>query len=252
MNHLSRWALTAVLAIGAESWCQTTDAKPNLGKKLLAATQQGETATVKELLDQGADANYADKEGCAPLIVAAGGCAAAVNINAKGEITTTPVESRGTLEVLRALLTAGANSNAAKINGTSALMSAARFGRADAVGVLLDAHADPNVRDVDGVTALMLAVRFGKTDVARVLLEGHANPSLADAKGRTALHSAAWEGNTQVIELLIQRGAILDARTMTQATPLGIAAGEGKLDAVRALLAAGAIRRPTTTIARLA
>jgi hypothetical protein len=62
-----------LFVIGIVSWCRSSEAKPNLGKQLLGAAQQGESTKVQELLGLGADPNHADREGCTPLIVAAGG-----------------------------------------------------------------------------------------------------------------------------------------------------------------------------------
>src|SRR4030095_7249196 len=147
--------------------------------------------------------DYADREGCAPLIVAAGGCSFAASIDAKGEIALTATESRGTVEMVRALLAAGAKPDVVKNNGTSALMAAARFGHTESVRALLDAHADPN---------------------------------LTDAKSRVALHWAASEGHAQVVSLLILGGASVDSRTSSQATPPRLAVSGGRPERTRVLL----------------
>ena len=124
MNRFARWSLTCVLVMPVVHWCGSAEAKPNLGKKLLGAAMQGEAAKVQELLGQGADPNYADKEGCTPLIVAAGGCALELNVDAKGTITKYPAESRGTVEMVRALLGAGATPDLADPRGVTPLMCA--------------------------------------------------------------------------------------------------------------------------------
>lgn len=207
MIRFGRWGQTALIVIGLVSWCGSAEAKPNLGKQLLEAALQGESTKLQELLSLGEDPNHADKEGCTPLIVAAGGCSIAVSIAAKGQITSTATESRGTVEMVRALLAAGAKPDVVKNCGTSALMAAARFGHTESVRALLDAHADPN---------------------------------LADAKSRVALHWAASEGHAQVVSVLVLGGATVDSRTSAQATQLGLAVGAGNLEVTRVLLAAGA------------
>ena len=86
VNRLPRRLGVAMLAAASLAWAPPTEAKPNLGKKLLSATLQGDNAGVRELLGQGADPNYADKEGCTPLIVAAGGCSYEMHVGAHGEL----------------------------------------------------------------------------------------------------------------------------------------------------------------------
>jgi ankyrin repeat protein len=206
MIRFGKWILVSISLMAAASWCQPTEAKPNLGKKLLGAALQGETAKVQALLGQGADPNYADKEGCTPLIVAAGGCSFAADVDARGHVALTPTASRGTVEMVRALLGAGAK---------------------------------PDVGNPRGVTALMYAAQYGRTESVRALLDAHADLNLQDSSGFTALHLAAKK-QTEIVRLLVHAGAAPDARTQAQVTALGLAADGGNLEAVRTLLGAGA------------
>jgi ankyrin repeat protein len=207
VNRLPRRLGVAMLAAASLAWAPPTEAKPNLGKKLLSATLQGDNAGVRELLGQGADPNYADKEGCTPLIVAAGGCSYEMHVGAHGELWKTPAASRGTDDMVRALLAAG---------------------------------AAPDSADAEHVTPLMYAARFRRTEAIRALLGAHADPNRQDAQGVTALHSVAAAGDTQAVGLLLGAGAKIDAKSIHGAAPLGVAASQGRLDAVRVLLAAGA------------
>src|SRR5207249_2788079 len=128
---------------------------------------------------QGADANYADREGCTPLIVATGGCRFGVDIDAKGRMTTNSVEGGGSVEMVTALLAGGAN---------------------------------PDKANPHGDTPLMHASRFGRTETVRALLDARANPNLHDSQGFTALHSAAGAGHVEIVQALLQHGAERDAR----------------------------------------
>src|SRR5439155_25835568 len=150
MNRIVRWAVISWLVIiVSPSWCEPATAKPNLGKKLLGTAMQGEAAEAQALLDQGADPNYADKEGCTPLIVAAGGCSFAVDVGGGGRYSLTPAASRGTFEMVRALLRAGASPDVCDLKNRTALMYACKWGRTESVHALLDARANPNPNGVD-------------------------------------------------------------------------------------------------------
>ena len=69
---------------------------------------------------------------------------------------------KGHLAVVRVLVEAGADKNAAKQNGATALMIAAFKGHLDVARVLVEAGADKNAAKQDGATALMSATQNGK------------------------------------------------------------------------------------------
>jgi ankyrin repeat protein len=80
---------------------------------------------------------------------------------------------RGNTAAVQALLTRGADVNARKNDGLTALMMASQNGHYDVVGVLLAKGANVNARRNDGVTALMMAswlVRPAATAEARAKL----------------------------------------------------------------------------------
>jgi len=61
---------------------------------------------------------------------------------------------------------------------------------------------DANVRGSDEQTALLLAAKHGKADCAAALLEHNAEAGLRDTKGKTALHLAARRGRVDVVEVI--------------------------------------------------
>ena len=87
--------------------------------------------------------------------------------------------NRGHLEVVRLLLEARADQNAAMQNGTAALMAAAGNAHLEVVRVLLEAGADQNAARQDGTTLLMLTAFNGDLEVVRVLLEAAAGQNAA-------------------------------------------------------------------------
>ncbi|CAK9099458.1 unnamed protein product [Durusdinium trenchii] len=125
--------------------------KEAVWEALLRACEDNRVAAVRRLLQKPLDPNGRGAETDPtppPMFVAA---------------------ERGHLEVVRLLLEAGANQNAARANGTTALKDAARNGHLEVVRLLLEAGADKNAAQVNGTTALMAAAEHGHLEVVRLL-----------------------------------------------------------------------------------
>ncbi|WP_420011980.1 ankyrin repeat domain-containing protein [Tateyamaria sp.] len=71
------------------------------------------------------------------------------------------------------------------MKGDSPLHSAAKNGKAEAIGALLNAGADLDARNEDGSTPLHQAARKGQKDVVGALLNSGADPRALDKLGRT-------------------------------------------------------------------
>ncbi len=88
------------------------------------------------------------------------------------------------------------------------------------IAALLAAGADPNTAAPTGQTALMTAVRNGKIDAIALLLDRGAVLDARDPEfEQTALMMAVREGYPDVVALLIERGADIDAHTRIGPTP---------------------------------
>ena len=114
---------------------------------------------------------------------------------------------------VRTLLDEGADVNAPRADGVTALLWAAHWDDVATVQALLDAGADPNAADDHGVTPLMRASENASVDVAQALLAAGANPNAAQTSGLTALMIAAGTGNRGVVRALLARGADVNAVT---------------------------------------
>jgi ankyrin repeat protein len=149
--------------------------------------------------------------------------------------------ARGDHAAVRALITQGADVNAARVDGTTALHAAVHADRLDIVDTLLDAGANASARDRYGIAPLYLACVNGSADVIRRLLEGGADANEADPGGETALMTAARTGAPAAVRVLLERGARVDAREPEfSQTALMMAVRENHDAAVAILLAAGA------------
>lgn len=96
----------------------------------------------------------------------------------------------------------------------SALLAAARAGRASAVAALLENGTSPNTPDASGKTPAMVAAHTGNAEALRVLLTATPDLSLQDAGGNGALSISGKACNQQAFEQLLQAGA-KDGETAT-------------------------------------
>jgi ankyrin repeat protein len=137
------------------------------------------------------------------------------------------------------LVRSGANVNAANQYGVPPLSLACTNGNADLVKLLLDAGADANASLLGGESVLMTAARVGNLEVVKALLARGANPNARERLDQTALMWAASEGHAAVVRALIDGGADVRAKLQSGFTPLFFAVREGHIDVARVLLEAG-------------
>jgi len=185
---------------------------------LADAAEQHDQASIRTLLQTGADVNVAQIDGTTALHWAA------YNDDA---------------ETVALLVKAGANVNAVNNYGVPPLAQACINGNAAIVKLLLAAGADPNATMKGGETVLMLAARSGNVEAVKALLARDASTKTRERLGQTALMWAAAEGHTDVVRELLAAGADINAKIDSGFTPFFFAVREGHLDTVRAFLAAG-------------
>jgi ankyrin repeat protein len=189
----SNLAVVAALATGV-AFAAPYDAPP-----LIAAAERGDRGAVGRLLDLGTPVDTRAVDGTTALHWAA---------------------RADHLDLVRMLLTAGADASAADRYGVTPLYLAAENGNAAVIAALLDAGADVNAVAPIGETALMTAVRTGRLEAIELLIDRGAGVDARDREfEQTALMLAVREGRPKVVELLIARGADVDARTREGPTP---------------------------------
>jgi uncharacterized protein len=195
--HSNAEMTKALLAAGA-----TVDAANHYGvTPLLQASRNGGVEVIRALLDAGAEPTRWHAEGETPLMAAS---------------------RTGRVDAVQLLLSHGSFINAVDpFQEESALMWASAEGHLEVVKALLAAGADPNLKahvatiterkNADhpsgGFTALMFAVRNGHADVARALIQGGADPKLTNADGATATVVAIVNDRFDLAKELLDLGA---------------------------------------------
>jgi ankyrin repeat protein len=142
----------------------------------------------------------------------------------------------GDADAVAALLKDGAPPDG-RIEGSTALYTAATHGETEVATLLLRSGADPNLRSGDQSegTPLCAAACHGYVDMVGVLLAHGADPNLAEDEWWTPLRWAAAHGHVEVARILLSAGASPDRNS-----PLPEAARRGSLGTVRVLLEHGA------------
>lgn len=195
---------------------------------LMWAVAQRQTEIVDLLLDSGADVRARSKSSRRVVLLCC---------------PTWPGDPEGTVEIDQGKLTP--------------LLFAALTGDVASAGRLLDAGANVNETAAAGTTALVMAAHRGFGPLVTMLLERGADPDAAGG-GYTALHSAVLRGDRTMVDVLLANRASLNVRLtngtflkrgsrefafdkfLVGATPFLIAARLGDLALMRRLADAGA------------
>ena len=153
-----------------------------------------------------------------------------------------PTDGRDPLDLIKALLQKGANTNAktdtvpvhglmqfdaswVNFDGETPFVRAALSGDIEVMRLLLEHGADPNIATTQGTTALMAASGInwipGQTyshpeadyiEAVKLCLERGADVNASNSLGLTAMHGAANRGWASIIQILADHGAKVDAK----------------------------------------
>jgi ankyrin repeat protein len=135
------------------------------------AVDRNDSAIVRLLLSKGADPN-AGPDNDKPLMTAV---------------------SHSNLDVVRALLEAGATIEVMAYGKETPLIVAAAAGSAEIVKLLVERGADVNAQNASGNTALHMAATRGYANLARFLMENGAKPDMTNGNMNTAADVAEKE-----------------------------------------------------------
>ncbi len=107
-------------------------------------------------------------------------------------------------------------------NGRTALALAAEHGDVEIVAAVLEAGADANQRDARQTPPIYLAATNGHTRVVEKLLQAGADPDSKNAIGDTALIEAADWGDPEMVRLLLDAGADPKMKAGNGQTPMSV------------------------------
>jgi ankyrin repeat protein len=175
---------------------------PDQATALHWAAYQDDVETARLLLQNGANADAANRYGVTPLSLAC---------------------TNGSARMIGLLLESGAGADRALPDGSTPLMIAARTGNPEAVDLLLKRGVEVNrVEPSRGQTALMWAAAEGHLAVVRQLIQAGANVSARSTGGWTALLFAVREGKPDVVKALLAAGAnVNDTLPLSSRRPRG-------------------------------
>jgi len=234
MSSMKRSALSLATGLALTLAIKTLAAAP-----LLEEARLGNTQAALDALQSSNDVNAAESNGTTVLHWAA---------------------HNGDVELVRALVTAGADVNVLNRYGASPLSEAVTLGSVDIVRILLEAGADAESPNGDGMTALMIAARSNHVELAKLLLQHGADVNAIEQwRQQNAVIWAAAQGQPEMLRVLIDAGGDPNSRSMANErdrqisaerrfqwrtaggmTALVYAAREGCLECVRILVDAGA------------
>lgn len=196
-------SLPTITTVGAGT--VTTTGAPTTTDPLVIAVTDRDDATIRSLLEGGADPDTVDADGDPVLYLAAvygfDGIVgtlldAGAHIdaaNGSGERPVHAAAEQGRLAVLDVLVARGTDLEALDDAGRRPLDRSVLGNQAAAVARLIAAGADP--QGDDPTTPLHLAATLGLGDVVDALLEGGADPRARDAAGATPSDLARARGD---------------------------------------------------------
>nr|AKD28023.1 ankyrin repeat domain protein [Glypta fumiferanae] len=130
-------------------------------------------------------------------------------------------------DLVKTLLSRGADGNAQMPCGWSLLHSAVNNNDDEFVDILLKNKANVNIACTDDMrTPLHLAASNGNYKNTKILIDAGARVNVKNILGESPLHCASTSKNKKVVELLLEFGAKIDDTGYHDETPLHLAASE--------------------------
>ena len=225
----------------------------SLDETLLKAARLGDYLKVKQVLKNGANPDFADKNGVTPLLAAAhAGRLKALKMLVAADVDVNFIPS-GLRQFALSKSHAPLNERelmAAASRGETALNAAVRQGHIEAANFLLGNGARIDLANRHGETPLFVAVAAGNLDMVAMLLERGANPDSIEQDNRrnrlalakhamgknSVLITAVQKGYLDVAKRLVEAGADVNYRGFMGKTAVYVAVENGRRKELEYLL----------------
>ncbi|MCA9427643.1 MAG: ankyrin repeat domain-containing protein [Candidatus Omnitrophica bacterium] len=217
--------------------------RDSAGRTLLhRAAENGQTSTVRYLLEQGAETETRDRSGWTALDYARlSGSEETVQL-LEESVSLPEAVLRGDFELIDRLVSEDPNSvNQTTPEGATPLHFAVDLGDATLTEKLLQEGADPNLAYSNGESPLQRAIQAGDQEIVQLMLEAGADPNHLDSRGRSPIYAAIQRGDAQAVDLLLEHGANSNLELAEGLTPVQIAAQKGEIEIVKMILTRGGI-----------
>ena len=165
------------------------------------------------------------------------------NVNVKDNYGRTPLQvavNKNNLEMVEYLISHGADVNVKDSFSKSPLHDAASIGNIETVQILISHGAQINAKDKINKTPLHHSVEKGHKKITQYLISKNGVVNTKDDRGKYPLHYAASFGDLEQVKYLISKGAAVNARDKFDLCPLHDAADYEHLEIVKYLLSQGA------------
>ncbi len=169
------------------------DRTPSLVENLKTSASTDEIETAIEC---GANVNFADKNGCTPLMFALDS-----TCGERHPTRYTSTFSKAS-EIVDLLANSGAIFNVTDKSGETPLIKAVNASVKNVYSSFVAAEADFDAQDKNGNTALMLATRNGDAELVAQLLDGNPDRKLKNKEGQTAYDIAKQWQRPDLMEMV--------------------------------------------------
>lgn len=199
---------------------------PVASADILSVAERGNLEQLKSLLKESPELiNIKDAQGYTLLHKAAYNnhsevvkylISAGAEISAPAGNGSTPLHGAATyghLNIVEILLENGADISSRNSSGFTPLLGACAGGHIEIVSFLLSRGADIDVRTGNGWTPLIYAVNSRNAELCRMLIEKGCNVNHSAPDGISPLSRALWNADRDITELLISHNANVDAYT---------------------------------------
>gem|GEM_PF-844634 len=153
----------------------------------------------------------------------------------------------GNREMMKALISLGANLEQTNNEGKTLITRAAEYGKNEEIDQLLSFGANIDTRDKGGRAPLHGACMFGKHDTVLHLIERGADVKAVDSNGNNGLHhTVSYEGGSETVRVLIEHGVDVNQKNSSGQVPWfllrrpGHDVESGVIDNLKLVLQAGA------------